>query len=57
MLSQTFSKLSVSVVSYVVKGLTLVRSYGYIVLFANNTDSGESACNELSHLKSALFAF
>ena len=26
-------------------------------IFANNTDSGESARNELSHLKSALFAF
>ena len=30
---------------------------GKIELFANNTDSGESARNELSHLKSALFAF
>ena len=29
---------------------------GNIELFANNTDSGESARNELSHLKSALFA-
>ena len=26
-------------------------------LFTNNADSGESARNELSHLKSALFAF
>ena len=30
---------------------------GNIEVFANNTDSGESARNELSHLKSALFAF
>ena len=30
---------------------------GNIVFFANNTDSGESARNELSHLKSVLFAF
>ena len=29
---------------------------GNIQVFANNTDSGESARNELSHLKSALFA-
>ena len=29
---------------------------GNIELFANNTDSGESARVELSHLKSALFA-
>ena len=29
---------------------------GKIEGFANNTDSGESARNELSHLKSALFA-
>ena len=28
---------------------------GNIELFANNADSGESARNELSHLKSALF--
>ena len=28
---------------------------GNIELFANNTDSGEAARNELSHLKSALF--
>ena len=28
---------------------------GNIELFANNKDSGESARNELSHLKSALF--
>ena len=28
-----------------------------IEVLANNTDSGESARNELSHLKSALFAF
>ena len=28
---------------------------GNIELFVNNTDSGESARNELSHLKSALF--
>ena len=28
---------------------------GNIELFANNTDSGESARNELSHLKSSLF--
>ena len=28
---------------------------GNIELFANNTDSGESARSELSHLKSALF--
>ena len=28
---------------------------GNIQDFANNTDSGESARNELSHLKSALF--
>ena len=28
---------------------------GNIELFANNTDSGESARNELSQLKSALF--
>ena len=28
---------------------------GNIELFANNTDSGEPARNELSHLKSALF--
>ena len=34
----------------------LVNSFiakGNIELFANNTDSGESARNELSHLKSA----
>ena len=30
---------------------------GNIEVFASNTDSGESARNELSHLKSALFAF
>ena len=30
---------------------------GNIEVFADNTDSGESACDELSHLKSALFAF
>ena len=30
---------------------------GKIEVFANNTDSGESARNELSHLKSASFAF
>ena len=30
---------------------------GNIEVFANNADSGESARNELSHLKSALFAF
>ena len=39
---------------------TLVNSFsakGNIEVFANNTDSGESARNELSHLKSALFAF
>ena len=30
---------------------------GNIEGFANNADSGESARNELSHLKSALFAF
>ena len=30
---------------------------GNIETFANNTDSGESARNELAHLKSALFAF
>ena len=30
---------------------------GNIEAFANNTDSGESARNKLSHLKSALFAF
>ena len=30
---------------------------GNIEVFANNTDSGESARNELFHLKSALFAF
>ena len=30
---------------------------GNIDVFANNTDSGESARNELSHLKSAFFAF
>ena len=29
---------------------------GNIQVFANNTDSGESARNELPHLKSALFA-
>ena len=29
---------------------------GNLELFANNTDSGESARNELSHLQSALFA-
>ena len=28
---------------------------GNIELFANNADSGETARNELSHLKSALF--
>ena len=31
-------------------------SKGNIEVFANNTDSGESARNELSHLKSELFA-
>ena len=30
---------------------------GNIQVFATNTDSGESAHNKLSHLKSALFAF
>ena len=30
---------------------------GNIDDFANNADSGEPARNELSHLKSALFAF
>ena len=30
---------------------------GNVEVFANNADSGESARNELSHLKSALFAF
>ena len=30
---------------------------GNIEVFANNADSGESARDELSHLKSALFAF
>ena len=30
---------------------------GNIEAFANSTDSGESARNELSYLKSALFAF
>ena len=30
---------------------------GNIDVSANKTDSGESARNELSHLKSALFAF
>ena len=30
---------------------------GNIEVFANNTDSGESDRNELSHLKSALFTF
>ena len=31
--------------------------YGNIDVFANNTGSGESAGNELSHLKPALFTF
>ena len=35
----------------------LFSAKGNIELFANNADSGESACNELSHLKSALVAF
>ena len=39
------------------RGLNSFRAKGNIEVFANNTDSGESACNELSHLKSALFAF
>ena len=30
---------------------------GNIELFANNTDPGKSARDELSHLKSALFTF
>ena len=30
---------------------------GNIELFANNTDSGETVRDELSHLKSALFCF
>ena len=40
--------------------VTSINSFsanGNIAIFANNTDSGESARNELSHLKSALFAF
>ena len=34
-----------------------ISSTGNTEVFANNADSGESARNELSHLKSALFAF
>ena len=30
---------------------------GNIEVFANNTDTGKSARNELPHMKSALFAF
>ena len=39
------------------ESLTLSAPKAIFGFFANNTDSGESARNELSHLKSALFAF
>ena len=41
--------INVRITSYIVDG--------NIEVFANNTDSSESARNELSHLESALFAF
>ena len=40
--------------------LSVINSFsvtGNTEVFANNADLGESARNELSHLKSALFAF
>ena len=45
------------VLNVIDKHLTLSAPTGNIEVFANNADSGESARNELSHLKSALFAF
>ena len=47
-------------VRYQVMSPVLVNSFsakGNIQVFANNTDAGESARNELSRLKSVLFAF
>ena len=39
------------------KQIICFSAKGNIEAFANNTDAGESARNELIHLKSALFAF
>ena len=38
-------------------GFNSFSATGNIEVFANNADSGEPARDELSHLKSALFAF
>ena len=46
----------VSPQAFSIKVVTSFSAKGNIELFANNTDSGDSARNELSHLKSALFA-
>ena len=51
----TFSSISERLMH--VYALNYFSAKGNIKVFANNTDSGESARNELSHLKSALFAF
>ena len=42
---------------YKTNSLNSFSASGNIEIVANNTDSGESARNELSHLNSASFAF